>query len=220
MEKTQIANNLQKVSHQLKESTTVVVVTKTRTHQEVEEAIEGGAITIGENRVQEAEKKFNQIKKINKVEKRLIGPLQSNKVKRAIKAFDVIDTVGTVRLAKKISEEAKKINKKQRVLLQINSTETKEKNGFSFEEESKILECFMLKNIKIEGFMTMGPNTQNKQTIKRAFLRTAELYKKINNKKQNQMTTLSMGMSGDFLEGELAGSNMVRIGTAIFGPRK
>ena len=104
MEKTQIANNLRKVNHQLKENTTVVVVTKTRTHQEVEEAIEGGALTIGENRVQEAEKKFNQIKKINKVEKRLIGPLQSNKVKRAIKAFDVIDTVGTVGLAKKISE--------------------------------------------------------------------------------------------------------------------
>ena len=220
MEKSQIAKNLQRVKLQTKENTTLVVVTKTRTEKEIDEAISSGATVIGENRVQEAEQKFILIKNISSVEKRLIGPLQSNKINKAVRIFDTIDTVGSVKLATRISQSAKKVEKKQRVLLQINSTGSEKKNGFLFEQEEEILECFGLKNIKVEGFMTMGPNTEDKKEIEKAFKKTEKLFNKINKKTNNQMHTLSMGMSGDFYEAQRCGSNMVRVGTAIFGPRK
>ena len=143
----------------------LVVVTKTRASNEIEEAISAGAVSIGENRVQEAEKKFPNINNLKNVEKRLIGNLQSNKTNKAVKLFDVIDTVDTEKIAKKISNAAKKINKIQRVLVQINSSGEKAKSGFLLGEKDKIQRCAENKNIKIEGLMTMGPNTKNKISV-------------------------------------------------------
>ena len=197
----------------------LVVVTKTRSPKEVEEAIFAGTKSIGENKVQEAEKKFQNISNLKKTEKRLIGNLQSNKAKKAVMLFDVIDTVDTEKIAKKISGAAKKANKIQRVLIQINSSGEEKKSGFLFTEKEKILRCADNKNIKIEGLMTMGPNTKNKKKIKAAFKKTKELFDDLNQNTKLKMKTLSMGMSGDYELAINQGSTAIRVGTAIFGER-
>jgi pyridoxal phosphate enzyme (YggS family) len=197
----------------------LVVVTKTRTPKEIKEAISAGALSIGENRVQEAEKKFPNIINLKIVEKRLIGNLQSNKANKAVGLFDVIDTVDTEKIAKKISNAAKKINKIQRVLVQINSSGEKAKSGFLLGEKDKIQRCAENKNIKIEGLMTMGPNTKNKKEIEKAFKKTKELFDSLNKSEFLEMKTLSMGMSGDYQIAIQQGSTDIRLGTAIFGER-
>ena len=196
-----------------------MVVTKTRTPKEIEEAISAGASSIGENRVQEAEKKFSNIINLNNIEKRLIGSLQSNKANKAVGLFDVIDTVDSEKIAKKISNAAKKINKIQRVLVQINSSGEKAKSGFMLGEKDKIQRCAENKNIKIEGLMTMGPNTKNKKEIEKAFKRTKEFFDLLNKSDNLEMKTLSMGMSGDYRIAIEQGSTAIRVGSAIFGPR-
>ena len=197
----------------------LVVVTKTRTPKEIKEAISAGASSIGENRVQEAEKKFSNIINLNNIEKRLIGNLQSNKANKAVGLFDVIDTVDSEKIAKKISNAAKKINKIQRVLVQINSSGEKAKSGFMLGEKDKIQRCAENKNIKIEGLMTMGPNTKNKKEIEKAFKRTKEFFDLLNKSDNLEMKTLSMGMSGDYGIAIEQGSTAIRVGSAIFGPR-
>ena len=197
----------------------LVVVTKTRTSKEIEEAISAGAASIGENKIQEAEKKFPSINNLKNIEKRLIGNLQSNKTNKAVKLFDIIDTVDTEKIAKKISNAAKKINKIQRVLVQINSSGEKAKSGFLLGEKDKIQRCAENKNIKIEGLMTMGPNTKNKKEIEKAFKETKELFDSLNKSESLKMKTLSMGMSGDYQIAIQQGSTNIRLGTAIFGER-
>ena len=197
----------------------LVVVTKTRTPKEIEEAISAGASSIGENRVQEAEKKFSNIINLKNIEKRLIGNLQSNKANKAVGLFDVIDTVDSEKIAKKISNAAKKINKIQRVLVQVNSSGEKVKSGFMLGEKDKIQRCAENKNIKIEGLMTMGPNTKNKKEIEKAFKRTKEFFDLLNKSDNLEMKTLSMGMSGDYRIAIEQGSTAIRVGSAIFGPR-
>ena len=221
MEMKTIAQNLQAIQNSLpkQHNIKIVVVTKTRTPKEIEEAIGAGALFIGENRVQEAEKKFSKISNLNLVEKRLIGTLQTNKVNKAIKLFDVIDSVDSLRLAKKISEASLRLNKKQRVLIQINSGGEETKKGFGLKDKKTIIECIKNEGILVEGLMTMGPNTQQITKIEQAFIKTKSLFDEINKDLEIKMTTLSMGMSGDFRVAVLNGSTAIRIGTAIFGPR-
>ena len=200
----------------------LVAVTKTRAPEQISAAIEAGILSIGENRVQEAELKFPNIAQINKVEKRLIGQLQSNKIKKAIKLFDTIDSVDSTKLAAKISKAAATIKKTQRVLVQINTSKEKTKGGFKNSDIEGIMSCFEHSNIKIEGLMTIGPTKPEHTHRERAFKSLKELFTKINTKLplEKQMTEISMGMSGDFELGIKSGSTMVRIGTAIFGKRE
>ncbi len=221
---SQIAQNLQKIRKTIfkeaaKGSVKLVAVTKTRHIKEINEAISCGVLSIGENRVQEAEKKFQKM--TQKVEKRLVGRLQSNKIKKAIKIFDTIDSVSSYSLAKKISEHSEKNNKKQRILLQINTSEELSKNGFSKNEKTEILNCFSLSGIKIEGLMTIAPNTKNKKERQKAFRDLKKLFFFINDNlsEKKKMTDLSMGMSDDLILAIKEGSTMVRVGTSIFGKR-
>ena len=139
MEMKTIAQNLKAVQNSLpkQQNIKIVVVTKTRTPKEIEEAIAAGARFIGENRVQEAENKFSKIKNIDLVEKRLIGRLQTNKVNKAVKLFDVIDSVDSLRLASKISKAAQRQHKKQRVLVQVNSSGETTKAGFNLKDKNQ-----------------------------------------------------------------------------------
>ncbi len=167
-----IAHNLKKIKERISQKNnskkiTIVAVTKTRSSEEVSEIISLGVKSIGENRVQEAENKFSKISNINLVEKRLIGALQTNKVKKAINLFDIIDSVGSYRLAEKISKTARMLSKKQRVLIQINTGGEKTKEGFKPEDKKEIVKCFNLSSIKIEGLMTMGPLTNKKRKPKK-----------------------------------------------------
>lgn len=223
-----IAQNLKTLRNQIRkkrkpnQTIKLVAVTKTRSSKEVSFAIEAGIISIGENKVQEAEQKFLETPLVSGIEKRLIGRLQSNKVKKAIQIFDTIDSVDSVRLARKISQAAIVIKKIQRVLIQINTTNEETKGGFSLESESEIIECFNFSGIKIEGLMTIGPTEKDKEKKQEAFKRLRRIFIKINKEvgPEKQMKDLSMGMSGDFLMGISEGSTMVRVGSLIFGERK
>ena len=216
-----IAQNLKTIQNSLpkQQDIKIVVVTKTRTPKQIEEAIAAGACCIGENRVQEAEEKFSQISNIQRVEKRLIGRLQTNKINKAIRLFDIIDSVDSQRLAKKISEAAQRQNTKQRVLFQINSSGETTKAGFGLKDKETIVECINSEGLLVEGLMTMGPNTRQPAKIEQAFKNTKNLFDDINKDLEKKMTTLSMGMSGDFKIATKNGSTAIRVGTAIFGPR-
>ena len=216
-----IAQNLKTIQNSLpkQQDIKIVVVTKTRTPKQIEEAIATGACCIGENRVQEAEEKFSQISNIQLVEKRFIGRLQTNKINKAIRLFDVIDSVDSLRLAKKISEAAQRQNINQRVLFQINSSGETTKAGFGLKDKETIVECINSEGLLVEGLMTMGPNTRQLAKIEQAFENTKSLFDNINKDLEKKMTTLSMGMSGDFKIAIKNGSTAIRVGTAIFGPR-
>jgi len=223
-----IHQNLKRVNRQIRElenpetPVKLVVVTKTRTPKEIASAISAGAKSIGENKIQEAEKKFPLVDNIKSIEKRFIGKLQTNKIKKAINLFDTIDSVESLRVAKKISTAAYIAEKEQRILIQINTSKEKNKSGFEVDNKKDILSCFALPNLKIEGMMTMGPADAKSDKIKKSFYLLKEIFNEINKEKVviNKMTEISMGMSGDFVLGISCGSSMVRLGTAIFGERK
>lgn len=221
----QIAKNLKKINRQILKNAigtppTLVAVTKTRSIKEINEAISLGIKSIGENRVQEAEIKFQKISK--KVEKRLVGHLQSNKIKKAISLFDSIDSVGSYVLAQKISNHCQEKGKTQRILIQINTSEEKTKSGFLLSEKKDILKCFSLPNLQIDGLMTIGPLSKNQNKRKKAFQSLKDFFSIVNKiiSPEKQIKELSMGMSDDFLLATKEGSTMIRVGTNIFGTRK
>ncbi len=139
--------------------------------------------------------------------------------KKAVKIFDTIDSVDSLKLSQKISKAAKDLGKTQRVLLQINSSGENTKAGFSFNSKKEILECINMPGIKVEGLMTMGPNTKEVDLIAKSFQKTKKLFDELNKLENVKMKTLSMGMSGDYLIAVREGSTSIRVGTAIFGPR-
>jgi len=206
----------------LENTVSIVGVTKTQPPQTIILGIKAGLTNIGENRVQEASKKFNKIEFSEKTTKHLIGHLQSNKVKKAVSLFDRIDSVDSNKLAIKINNAASQIQKTIPVLIEINTSCEKEKQGFLVSEIDEVLQCMENKNLIVEGLMTVGPNTKHKETTRKSFKSLRELFLKINKQLPSgypALKTLSMGMSRDYLIGVKEGSTMVRIGTAIFGAR-
>ena len=201
---------------------TIVGVTKTHPPEIITAAINAGLTNIGENRVQEALDKFNKLQVVNRITKHMIGHLQSNKINKAVETFDRIDTIDSKKLANKINKRAVQLNKTIPALLEINISGEKQKYGFPPEEIDDILSCLGKENLKIEGLMTIGPLTENQQDSRISFSRLRLLLKNINGQLPDghtKLKTLSMGMSNDYLIGVKEGSTMVRIGTAIFGPR-
>ena len=175
-----------------------------------------GITNIGENRIQESEEKLKKLKK--GVEKHFIGHLQTNKAKKAVKIFDVIQTIDSEKIIKKVNKEAKKQEKEQKVMIQVNTGRDENKYGF-MPEEINNLELLKYKNIKIVGIMTIAPQNKTKKELKKIFRETKEIQKKIQ-KKIKSCTQISMGMSGDYKEAIEEGATHIRIGTGIFGKRK
>jgi len=190
---------------------TIVGVTKTHPPEIITAAINAGLTNIGENRVQEALDKFNKLQVVNRITKHMIGHLQSNKINKAVETFDRIDTIDSKKLANKINKRAVQLNKTIPALLEINISGEKQKYGFPPEEIDDILSCLEKENLKIEGLMTIGPLTRLRLLLKNINGQLPDGHTKLK--------TLSMGMSNDYLIGVKEGSTMVRIGTAIFGPR-
>ena len=199
----------------------IIAVTKTHPFSIINACYNNGIRSIGENRVQEAIKKFQKLSGVPILIKRFIGHLQTNKVNRCLDYFDTVDSVDSVRLAKKISDRAKHLNRTIQILLEVNTTNEEQKNGFLPEQIGEMLYCSTLSGINIEGLMTVGPLTKNEKDIRRSFglLRKTkeDLNSKLNKKKINE---LSMGMSNDFQIAVEEGSTMIRIGTALFGKRR
>ena len=198
----------------------IIAVTKTHPFQTIKEAYDAGIKSIGENRVQEASQKFESFEHMPNIKKRFIGHLQTNKVKKCITLFDTIDSVDSLKLAKKISQVATILNRTVSILLEINTSGEQQKHGFSPDLTENIISCFNEKNIKIKGLMTLAPLATDKRKVRKSFFQLRELQEKIKHSlKTEQMTELSMGMSGDYEIAVEEGSTMVRIGTKLFGKR-
>ena len=204
------------------DSVTIVAATKTRNAQAVLTCVQNGIVDIGENRVQEAERKFKTIETALVYKKRMIGHLQTNKINKALRTFDTIDSVDSLRIAAQLA--AKQENKKEKlpVLLEVNTSGDKTKFGFEQDNDQNLLECISLDKLFVEGLMTIGPVSQNKDSTIKAFSLLREIKEKINRQieKEKELAVLSMGMSNDFELGIFEGSTMVRLGTSLFGPRE
>ncbi|MCK4404002.1 MAG: YggS family pyridoxal phosphate-dependent enzyme [candidate division Zixibacteria bacterium] len=199
----------------------LVVVTKTVEAERVNEAIRGGIETIGENRVQEAEAKFKQINE--NVEKHLVGHLQTNKAKKAVELFDLIQSVDSARIAEEISRRALQKGKVMDVLVEVNTSGEETKFGVEPEQVSSLIETISkFEGIKIKGLMTIGLFSDNPEDTRPCFKKLNILFEEIKcaNIPNVEMRYLSMGMTSDFEVAIEEGSNMVRVGTGIFGPRR
>ena len=198
----------------------LIAVTKTQDIQTINKAYNCGVTSIGENRVQEAESKFEGFEKMPGLEKRFIGHLQSNKVNKCLEYFDTIDSIDSLKLAKKVSTASKLRGKKTPVLLEINTTRESQKNGFQDEQFDEVSACFDEPGLMINGLMTVGPNTKDITKIRKSFISLRNLKNKINDSVQGaRLIELSMGMSGDFEIAVEEGSTMIRLGTALYGKR-
>ncbi len=201
----------------------IIAVTKTHPARTIVEAYTAGLFNIGENRIQEAEKKFFALPLLPKLQKHMIGHLQTNKVNRAVNLFDKIDSVDSLKLANKINSAALSTDKKSKVLLEINTSGEEAKFGFDPEHIDGMLTCIELPGLKVQGLMTIGPLTQDTDQIRKAFIQLRKLFNSLNSQLPaniDLLTELSMGMSGDFEIAIEEGSTMVRLGTILFGPRQ
>ena len=194
----------------------LIAVTKMHPFSLIQECYDAGITAIGENRIQEASKKFASFDSMPDLARRFIGHLQSNKVKKCLELFDTIDSVDSVKLLKRISNIALQQERTIHVLLEINTSGETQKHGFLPDQLNEIRECFNIPNINIEGFMTVGPLTIDKEKIRNSFIQLRELKDTMN---QPGLNELSMGMSGDYEIAVEEGSTMVRLGTALFGVR-
>lgn len=222
-----IGGNYKRLRESIPLDVSIVVASKTRTYDEVEEVIEAGATLIGENYVYpEALNKYQLLgEKAKRVRWHLIGPLQKNKINKALPIFDLIQTVGSLHIAREIDKRVERAGKSIiPVLLEINSGREESKSGFlpdlSIIKEV-ILEIEELRNIMIKGLMTMGPMYGNPENARPYFKITREIFERLKEveTKNSMMEILSMGMSNSYKVAIEEGSNMVRIGSLIFGER-
>ncbi len=199
----------------------LIAVTKNHDVQAMREAIDAGVTDIGENRIQEAKEKFATLDR--DVTWHLIGHLQTNKAKQAVKIFDLIHSVDTLHLAEAINNAAAGINKVQKVLVQVNLAKEDSKSGVYVEELADLLhKVDELPNLQLMGLMCIAPNYDDVEECRPLFAKMYEIFQKV---KEITFTTanilyLSMGMTHDYEIAVEEGANMVRVGTGIFGPRQ
>jgi pyridoxal phosphate enzyme (YggS family) len=215
-----IKDNVRKILEELPEGVALVGAAKTRTVDEILEAVEGGLRIVGENYVQEAEKVFQTIG--GRVKYHMIGHLQTNKVKKAVQVFDVIETVDSIKLAKEIDRQCEKLGRVMEVFIEVNSGEEAQKAGAMPADVPSLAEAISkLNHVRLMGLMTMGPISEDPEVSRPFFRRTRELFNALKRIAFTnvQMRYLSMGMSDSYRIAIEEGANMVRIGTAIFGER-
>ncbi|EDY36646.1 conserved hypothetical protein TIGR00044 [Aciduliprofundum boonei T469] len=215
-----ISENVIKIIQELPPGVRLLAATKSRTVEEILEAINAGVDLIGENYVQEALQKYEKIG--NKVEWHFIGHLQKNKVKKALQIFDVIETVDNVELAKEIDKRAKNMEKIAFVMIEINSAREPQKAGVMPEYALDLAdEIYSLEHLQLIGVMTMGPVVDEPEEIRSYFRKTKEIFDELRYiYGDKQIKYLSMGMTNTWRVAIEEGANIVRIGTGIFGPRK
>ena len=203
------------------ESIHLVVVSKTKSAQMVEEAINAGAKDLGENYIQEADKKIKALSQYP-VSWHFIGHLQKNKAKYAVKLFDLIHTVDKIKLALELDKHAKKTGKIQNILIQVNIGKETLKSGVDEKDaENLIKEISHLRNLSIKGLMAIPPYFDDPEKTRPYFKALFDLKTLINKKTIPNvfLSELSMGMTNDYTIAVEEGSTLVRVGTAIFGKR-
>jgi PLP dependent protein len=215
-----IRENVRAVLKELPPHVILVAAAKSRTPEEVREAVEAGVPVIGENYVQEAAAAQAVIERA--VKWHFIGHLQTNKVKKAVEIFDLIETVDSPKLGQEIDKRCRDRGQTMPILIEINSGREPQKSGVMPEDaEALVRKLSGLPNIKVEGLMTMGPETGDPEDSRSYFRLTRELYDRLRGLSipGAAMTWLSMGMSHSYRVAVEEGANMVRLGTVLFGPR-
>lgn len=199
----------------------LVAASKTVSVEKIKEAIQAGLTIFGENYIQEAKQKIDQLAS-EQISWHFIGHLQSNKAKYAVKLFDLIHSVDSFKLAEELSRQAKKIGKTQQILVQVDLGGEETKSGVSPDDLKPLLrDIIKLPNISLLGLMTLPPFYDDPEKVRPFFSRLRQLRDDINNDPQFniRLEELSMGMSGDFEAAIEEGATLVRIGTSIFGKR-
>lgn len=203
------------------EDISFMAVTKTVEPIFINCAIENGIKLIGENKVQEFLSKKEYLK-LENCQAHLIGHLQTNKVKQIISEVSMIQSVDSIKLAKEISKRSEQQGIKTECLVEVNIGDEENKTGLDLSLLSETVhEIATLPNIKVKGLMTVPPICENNSELQKYFLKMHKIFIDIKGKKIDNvdMCILSMGMSSDYEEAILCGSDLVRIGSAIFGPR-
>jgi len=199
----------------------LIAVSKNFGKDEIVTAFNEGIVDFGENKAQELVSKYEELGTINsKIIWHFIGVLQRNKVRFAVQTSEFIHSVDSLLLASEINKRAGKINKIQKILLEVNTSGEESKSGITEESELKDLLKYSreLPNVKPVGLMTIAPYTDNKDLIRNSFSYLNQLKNELNSG-ENDLTELSMGMTNDFEIAVEEGATMLRIGTAIFGER-
>jgi PLP dependent protein len=216
-----IAENVKQILAELPSGVKLVAAAKTKTPQEILEAVEAGIKIVGENYVQEAEVARQVIG--SKVEWHFIGHLQRNKVKKAVEIFGMIETVDSLEIASEIDKKCGQIGKVMPVLVEINSGREAQKAGVMPEDAVKLIKAMAeLENIRVEGLMTMGTATANAEELRTNFRETRRLFEQLKqlHLPNVEMKYLSMGMTDSYKIALEEGANIVRIGSKLFGARK
>lgn len=226
-----IAENYERLRQEIPDHVTIVLAAKKRSPRELIEVIEAGATDIGENYLQEAESMYSALgKKAAQLKWHMIGRLQTNKINKALRIFDVIQTVDSLEQARAIHERAVK-SKRQTVpiCVEINIGSEDSKAGIRPDEhepfedymENMMKDISRFGHLQVEGLMTMGPRFGNPENARPYFKRTKKIFDGIKGLAlpNANMKTLSMGMTNTYKVAIEEGSNMVRIGTAVFGER-
>ncbi len=220
---SRIAESIGRLTESLPSGVTVVAVTKTRTPEEAQEAYNAGLRIFGENRVQEMVSK--KAKLPADISWHLIGHLQSNKVKQAVSAASMIESVDTLRLLHMIDAEAVAQGRSIDCLLQVHIASEETKSGFSVDEAEETDWAAVsraLKAARICGLMGMATFTDDREKVRAEFRRLRELFSRMRDSHftgSSQFREISMGMSGDWQVAIEEGSTMIRVGTLIFGER-
>lgn len=201
------------------ESVCLLPVTKNHPAEAARFALRAGAVSVGENRVQEALGKMGEVDAALQWE--LIGPLQSNKAKRVAEAFSRVQTVDREKIARALDRHAGEAGRVLRILLQVNAGRDPAKSGAELEELPGLLEAVLaMPHLRVEGLMTIAPLSDDPEVARRTFAALRECRDEQEARFGLRLPELSMGMSGDLEEAIAEGSTMVRVGTALFGERQ
>jgi pyridoxal phosphate enzyme (YggS family) len=197
----------------------LIAVSKNFGTGDINQAYDGGIKDFGENKAQELNSKFEILG--NKVAWHFIGHLQRNKVKFAIRSAQYIHSVDSLSLANEINKKAERINKVQKILLQVKTSEEETKSGIETEDEvfSLVNSCNGMRNIELTGLMTIAPFTNNEEDIRKSFRYLCKLRDDLRKRGFVNIKELSMGMTSDYVIAIEEGATMLRIGSAIFGQR-
>lgn len=198
---------------------TLCAVTKSVPVEKVQAAIDVGLRVFGENRVQEAAQKIPQVQAPSDVKWHFIGHLQSNKARRAIELFDAIQTVDSLSLAERLDRIAKELDRRLTVMLEVNLGEESTKSGMGEGDVLEVAESISgLPHLELRGLMTVPPFLEPVELVRPYFSRLRSLRDQAKKRNPN-LTDLSMGMTHDFEIAIEEGATMIRVGTALFGPR-
>ena len=214
-----VSENIKRIKAEIPSEVTLVAISKTKPNKDILEAYNAGQRIFGENKIQEMAEKWEELPK--DIQWHMVGHVQRNKVKYMAPFVDLIHAVDSLKLLKEINKQAKKNKRNINCLLQIKIAEEDSKFGIDVEGAREILnsEAFLeMSHVKVVGLMGMATLTESEAKIRQEFSFLRSTFEDLK-KEQKDFTTLSMGMSGDYKIAIECGSNMVRIGSSIFGER-